>query len=265
VGTACSGYESAQNVPSRVVAEKVSECLRFGGTSLSSNDKEIVAMDILAKLKSDPARKALIKHNFLEQMRNEPLGKEELSVILGQWYHPLNYFPNFLGRLISLCPLLEMKTTLSKILWQELGEGKKERAHEEIFIKTMCDVGFTPQQFLESRPLEKTIELLNSFYHASDHHYLQGLGYIFGTEAADLAMVSSIGKAVARYANIDKLPWVDIHITQEPDHQNSVDFALTSALTEYEKEIVLKSARQAWEHWINFFSGIEQEIYQTTG
>lgn len=216
-------------------------------------------MDILARLKNEPMRKMLIKHSLLERMKHEELKEEQILLILGQWWHPLHYFPNFISRLISICPTLEMKTTLSKILWQELGEGNITRAHEEIFITTMKDVGLKPSSF-DEEPLKQTEELLTGYYYASDNNYLQGLGFIFGTEVADLAMVASIGKAVSRYTNTKNLPWVDIHIEQEPDHQASVDNALTANLTSEDKEIIIENAKNMWERWINFFSGIEQRM-----
>src|SRR5215216_4532455 len=69
------------------------------------------------------------------------LSKDQLATLLGQWYHPLHYFPVFLSRIISMAPSLEMQTYICRILWQELGEGDPARSHEKLFIETFVDIG----------------------------------------------------------------------------------------------------------------------------
>src|SRR5678809_686441 len=70
---------------------------------------------------------------FLKNLKHDcgTLSTEQVVIILGQWFHPLHYFPTFLSRLISVSPKLETQTYVSRILWEELGEGDPRRAHEK--------------------------------------------------------------------------------------------------------------------------------------
>ena len=58
---------------------------------------------------------------FLKELKNEcgMLSKEQIVIILGQWFHPLHYFPSFLSRSISVSPEIETQTFVSRILWEE--------------------------------------------------------------------------------------------------------------------------------------------------
>ncbi|HEY4563805.1 MAG TPA: iron-containing redox enzyme family protein, partial [Thermoanaerobaculia bacterium] len=79
---------------------------------------------ITERLEENPLRKELVHHPFFKEVRSSAaLDREKVGVFLGQWWHPLHYFPHFLSRTIDQVPMLEMKTAISKILYQELGEG----------------------------------------------------------------------------------------------------------------------------------------------
>ena len=104
---------------------------------------------ILDSLKNNALRKNLIHHPFFEAVRSGTPARNDVAVFLGQWWHPLHYFPNFLSRSISVVPNLETKTAICSILSEELGEGNPERAHERIYIETMTAAGFSRQEILK--------------------------------------------------------------------------------------------------------------------
>jgi len=124
------------------------------------------------------------------------LPREHAVVILGQWFHPLHYFPVFLSRLISVTPNIESQTYISRILWEELGEGDPGRAHEKIYVETMTEGGFEKAQFTEAAPLAATRKLVAGYEKASSE-YLSGLGFLYGTEVVDLQMVATIGAQIS--------------------------------------------------------------------
>ena len=76
----------------------------------------------------DSCRKSLIQHPFLLDLRNNSFSTEQMAIILGQWFHPLHHFPVFLAEIIAIAPNLSIQTAISKILWQELGEGDPKRS-----------------------------------------------------------------------------------------------------------------------------------------
>jgi len=106
---------------------------------------------ITERLEENPLRKELIHHPFFKEVRTSDLTREQVGAFLGQWWHPLHYFPNFLSRTIDQVPVLEMKTAISKILYQELGEGDPARVHERMYISTMEAGGFEAPPFAETR------------------------------------------------------------------------------------------------------------------
>ena len=198
---------------------------------------------------------------YLKKLKEDcgTLPREHAVVILGQWFHPLHYFPVFLSRLISVTPKVEAQTYISRILWEELGEGEPQRAHERIYVDTMVGGGFVKEQFTEAPPLDATRKLIAGYERASSE-YLSGLGFLYGTEVVDLQMVATIGALMKRSTGLQTLPWVDIHVAQEPGHVASSSQTLDQPLDQDEQHRVVTSAEEMWTLWIDFFKSIRHEI-----
>lgn len=208
---------------------------------------------IAVRLTKNPLKHGLLRHPFFREIKAETLTREAVAVFLGQWWHPLHYFPTFLSRTISVVPSMEIKTAISKILYQELGEGQPERAHERIYLDTMTKVGFDAAAIADAGPFEATKRLVEG-YSAASVSPLTALGFTYGTEVADLVMVSGIGKAVRSVTGVSTLPWVDIHVTQEPDHVDQVNEAVEATFTEDDAVTIVTAAEEMWRLWIDFFS-----------
>jgi pyrroloquinoline quinone (PQQ) biosynthesis protein C len=205
----------------------------------------------------DGRRSDLINHRFFSRVRDSrDLDKEQVARFLGQWWHPLHFFPTFLSRLVSNLRDLEMKTAVSKILWEELGEGSPDKAHERIYVTTMTDVGFTAEAVSAAPPLPATERLVQRYSEAANDCW-SGLGFLYGTEVADLAMVSGIGISVRRVTGQKQLPWVTIHAHQEPGHIASATEAMPQELTEAETQAIQEGAREMWSLWIAFFDTLD--------
>ena len=215
-----------------------------------------ITTDILS---GNPVKKELV--SYLKELKNScgTLSREQIALILGQWFHPLHYFPTFLSRLISVTPNIETQTFISRILWEELGEGDPQRAHEKIYKQTMSDGGFTLQEIAGASPHAATQELIAG-YETSSTSYLAGLGFLYGTEVVDLPMVSTIGELMRRSTGQHDLPWVNIHVAQEPGHVESSNEALKPSFTAEEQRQIVENAERMWRLWINFFKSIGKEI-----
>ena len=208
---------------------------------------------------TDHVRNELVRD--LRQLKEDcgTLSKQQVLVILGQWFHPLHYFPTFLSRLISIAPQIEMQTFISRILWQELGEGDPQQAHEKIYINTILDGGFDKQQVSGAPPFEATAKLVGGYQTAS-MDYLSGVGFLYGTEVVDLQMVATIGDLMRRCTGKKNLPWVNVHVKQEPHHVESSKETLKRSLSTAEREHVGESAAVMWTLWMDFFKSIRQVI-----
>jgi pyrroloquinoline quinone (PQQ) biosynthesis protein C len=198
---------------------------------------------------------------FLKNLKHEcgTLSTEQVVIILGQWFHPLHYFPTFLSRLISVSPQIETQTYVSRILWEELGEGDPRRSHEKVYIETISDGGFAQEQVAGSPPLNATRRLVDGYEQASSN-WLSGLGFLYGTEVVDLPMVATVGELMRRCTGKRDLAWVNIHVSQEPGHVDSANATLKPAFTVEEQREIVHEAEQLWKLWIDFFKDIRHEI-----
>lgn len=210
-------------------------------------------------LSANQVRSELV--SYLKQLKQEcgTLTREQVVVILGQWYHPLHYFPTFLSRLISVSTNIETQTFVSRILWEELGEGDPRRAHEKIYLETIQEGGFTRELVAEAPPLEATRKLVQG-YEAASSSCLPGLGFLYGTEVVDLPMVATIGELMRRCTGKRNIPWVNIHVTQEPGHVESAEETLKPSFDEREQQQIILNAEQMWSLWIGFFQSVRNEI-----
>lgn len=217
------------------------------------------ALSTSEALLNNPLRNDLVR--YLKSLKADcgVLSREQVIVVLGQWFHPLHYFPDFLSRLISVSPDLETKTAISRILWQELGEGDPAQAHERIYVSTVADGGFTAERVTKAEAFPATRALVAGYKKASEEH-LSGLGFMYGTEVVDLPMVATIGELMRRCTGRHDLPWVAIHVKQEPGHVEHSNDALQPILTEEERRRVVSSAEQMWTLWLDFFSSIRERI-----
>ena len=215
--------------------------------------------DTVALLSVNPLRQKLVGE--LEELEKTcgTLSREQVVVMLGQWYHPLHYFPTFLSRLISVAPEIMTQTFISRILWQELGEGDPKRAHERLYIDTILDGGFSEDYVAKAPPFAATARLIDG-YRDSSHEHLAGLGFLYGTEVIDLPMVSTVGELMRRCTGKEDLPWVNVHVKQEPDHVESSQGTLNTKFTAAEQQEIIASAENTWKLWSDFFKEISSEI-----
>src|ERR1041384_75279 len=132
--------------------------------------------DTLGVLSANRLRNDLVDNLKDFRTYSGKLSREQVVTILGQWFHPLHYFPVFLSRLIAAAPNLETQTFVSRILWQELGEGAPENAHEKIYVETIQDSGFDPDLITKAAPFDATRRLIEG-YQESTQNYLSGLGF----------------------------------------------------------------------------------------
>ena len=217
------------------------------------------ATNITVSLSASERKNELV--TFLKNLKDEcgTLSTEEVVIILGQWFHPLHYFPTFLSRLISVSPDIETQTYVSRILWEELGEGDPRRAPEKVYLETIGDSGFAKEQVAGAPPLNATRRLIEGYEQASTN-WLSGLGFLYGTEVVDLPMVATIGELMRRCTGKKDLPWVNIHVSQEPGHVDSANATLQPAFTLEEQREIVRHAEQMWTLWIDFFRNIRSEI-----
>ena len=209
----------------------------------------------LTSLSQNPLRQALLRHPFFDHVAAATLDRDQVAVFLGQYWYPISYFPEFLARTVALLPTTELKTQISKILYQELGEGEVERAHENLYRDTMVDAGFTEASVTGTPMTEPTRRLMEG-YRRSTERFQSALGFVYGTEIIDMRIVSGLGAAVTAASGQDKLPWVEIHVEQEPEHVRKARHAVRLDFSAEDMAEIVENAEEIWRLWDGFFSGL---------
>ncbi|MFF9362579.1 TenA family transcriptional regulator [Streptomyces griseoluteus] len=217
-----------------------------------------IVESISDRLVGNEVHRSFADHPFFKQVHGRTLSHEHVGIFLGQWWHPLHYFPTFLARCISVLPDIESKSAITRILSQEVGVRSVKAAHEVIYADSMEKAGYDRRTVTGSAPFAETAALV-AWYEKCSTDRCSALGGIYATEVTDLLMVSAIGEAVKRESGGERNAWVDIHVTQEPDHVDQATNALFSGLTPEEERQVLDSAEEMWRHWTAFFDRLAIE------
>lgn len=199
---------------------------------------------------------SVIRHPFFDRVRSKGLSKAGAQAFIGQFWHPSHTFPSFLAGLIARSPSLDVKTSLSRVLWQELGEGDPQRAHESIYVSSMVAAGFRDPSAPEDAPTTATAHLV-ALYESAATDFLTGLGCVYATEAIDLPIVTALGDAVTAATGVAEIPWVEIHALQEPDHIESARAAVGVELEPSEADRVAEAAMEMWRCWNEFYSAVD--------
>ncbi|WP_433556856.1 TenA family transcriptional regulator [Pseudonocardia xinjiangensis] len=210
------------------------------------------------RLDASPVYQRFREHRFFAGVDNAELTKEQATILIEQWWHPLHYFPTFLARCVSVLPDIAAKSAITRILNQEAGGGKAARAHEVIYVDSMRKCGFDAERVTGTAPYPETAALVEGYRRTSEAPE-SALGSIFATENTDLLMVSSIGKAVEHATGVTDNAWVTIHVQQEPDHVDQANHALLTGMTAEQEDLVLRSADEMWELWTAFFDRLATE------
>ncbi|GGF29432.1 hypothetical protein GCM10011611_39350 [Aliidongia dinghuensis] len=211
----------------------------------------------LTALGQNPLRQSVLRHPFFDHVANEPLNRTQVAVFLGQYWYPISYFPEFLARAVAVLPTTELKTQISKILYQELGEGEIERAHENLYRDTMVDAGFAEADVIAAPMTEATRRLMDG-YRRSSARFQSALGFVYGTEIIDMRIVSGLGAAVTAASGKEQLPWVDIHVEQEPEHVRKARHAVRLDFSADDMAEIVANAEEMWRLWDGFFTGLLQ-------
>jgi len=209
----------------------------------------------LTSLAQNSLRQSLLRHPFFDHVISEPLSREQVAGFLGQYWYPISYFPEFLARTVAVLPTTELKTAISKILYQELGEGEIEKAHENLYRDTMVAAGFAEADVIAAPLAEPTRRLMDG-YRRSSARFQSALGFVYGTEIIDMRIVSGLGAAVTKASGMASLPWVEIHVEQEPEHVRKARQAVRLEFTARDMAEITENAEEIWRLWDGFFAGL---------
>ncbi|GGU48395.1 TenA family transcriptional regulator [Streptomyces violascens] len=219
---------------------------------------QLIQLPLSERLEMSEARQRFVANSFFRGIQGSEVTVRQAVCFLGQWWHPLHYFPTFLARCVAVLPDIKSKSAITRILDQEVGNGKPGRAHESIYVESMTRAGFDREAVVGAAPLPATSALLRGYERLSGER-LTALGGIYATEVTDLLMVSSIGTAVEKASGERDNAWVAIHVEQEPDHVEEAGHTLMEGFTEADEDQVVAAADEMWRLWSGFFDQLVGE------
>ena len=194
-------------------------------------------------------------HPLFSKIRAKQMTREEVQLILGQYWHPITFFPTFLATAVANSNVINIQTYISKILFQELGEGNPSLAHPVVYLNSMDASGFDVEAIQNAKPLAATKALMDGFRKSLESEH-SAYGFIYATELIDLALVSGIGQAVKDVSGNNVNHWIDIHVVQEPDHVASVSTAITSHISNEHQEEIVYTVNESLLLWISFLDNL---------
>ncbi len=216
----------------------------------------MISSDLLILKES---RKAAIQSSPLFN-RELDLNRNELTFIFSQYWHLLTYFPNFLAYLITVLPRLSDKSSVARVLSEELGDGNLEEAHEGAYFGALKLLGIDENQVRSSVPLPKTQSMMSGYYSCANEP-LKALGFFLSTEFADLWIVSNLGRLMLNaLPERQTIKWIDLHVKQEPGHVADANDCLGWISTPDDHNRVTSHAQECARLWDDFFLGIYEEI-----
>ncbi|MFZ6182399.1 TenA family transcriptional regulator [Nannocystis pusilla] len=205
----------------------------------------------------DAARQTLLKHRMFAVLRGPRLSRDALKFVVGQYWHPIEYFTEFLALSLANVRELALRSRMSSILYQELGQGDPEQAHQSLYLLAAQRAGISADEVCGAEPLPETRRLLDGFRGAA-RSPARAVGYLYATEIVDLELVRTLGKALAGASGGQESEWLKIHARQEREHVAVARDAVASLAVG--PHAVDKCAIAAWRRWHGFYDGIERVI-----
>ncbi len=216
----------------------------------------------MSEFQSDRARTALAtvtEHSLLRSFHG-PIEHSLLVAAASQYWYPISWFPSFLGNAVGAAVDLPTQNSIAHILWQEVGQGRAEDSHTQIFVDTFAMAGISPDAIVD-QPMTPATERLMELYRTSTATRAGAVGSLLATEAIDLTIVEGLGAGLRQHvAAQQELPWVDIHVEQEPSHTEQSESAATETIDLAESERIEEAAISMWNAWASFFTEVPAAI-----
>lgn len=248
------GYLCKCDVPIAVLVARF-DVFDKDGFSTHNNFIRGIGMEILDSPRARTALEAVRNHPVLESFK-KPVDRSLLVAAASQYWYPISEFPTFLGNAVGAVGDLETQNLIASILWEEVGQGRAEDSHTQIFVDTFEMAGVNPADIVDCAQTSATEHLMN-VYRSSTATRAGAIGALLATEAIDLCIVEGLGTGLRQHVPGDgPLPWVDIHVEQEPGHTENSESAASDALDLAEAERIEAAAIQMWEAWADFFSAV---------
>ena len=186
------------------------------------------------------------------------------------WTEFSRYVPGFLIKSASMLSDNAKRVHFVRIAYEELGEGKPNEIHCDLFEKTMASVGisnFARKQFIHEKFEMRSIEFLDAaLSQAQSDSEIIGLG--LGLEAPAFENIETIYRALRwskqHEVSVDESLFFKIHRVVEVEHiRLNVENFLKFCKSDQDKQDFLKGFLTTLEFWSMFWTDASRSIVES--
>lgn len=107
----------------------------------------------------------LLRHPFYQDWTAGKLTIDELREYAAEYYHHVSSFPNYLRELAARVADGDLRQSILRNLWDELGMHSPEAGpHHLLWLDFAVGADALPPDVVRRKPLPKTISLIETFF-----------------------------------------------------------------------------------------------------
>ena len=228
------------------------------------NSKSIIQGSFREIAKSHP----IWEHSFLHKCRYQELTLAEVKLLAVQMYKFCKEFNRILASILSCCEDENAQMIILENLYDEMGQGKAEKCHPELFRKFTRALGIDDETLTSLSKTPETNNLINTYISiAPEYGYLAALGAIcYASEGIVNTLYTQLYKGIVGTASFTKesLIFFELHIDLDTDHARKLEELIEPNITNNQDEVKVRQAiLKAMDARVKFFDGIERQIFNS--
>lgn len=162
-----------------------------------------LTVDFKRSMRSLVDNHAILRHEFFARLRDGGISREGLLMWAYQDRHVAYMFPRLIALIVARIAASERRTVAVRMpllenLWEEVGEGRLERAHSTLMDDLLVSMG-APAHALDKPALSSTAEFIDLQFRLAEEHPIAGAGaFCYANEYLALKEYPPIQDAVLR-------------------------------------------------------------------
>lgn len=206
------------------------------------------------------------EHSFLHKCRYQELTLAEVKLLAVQMYKFCKEFNRILASILSCCEDENAQLVILKNLYDEMGQGKAEKSHPELFRQFTRALGIDDETLASLPTTPETDNLIKTYINiAPEYGYLAALGAIcYSSEGIVNTLYTQLYKGIIGSASFTKesLIFFEVHIDLDTDHAKKLAEFIEPKITSHQQEIKVRQAiLKTMDARVRFFDGIEHQIF----
>lgn len=205
----------------------------------------------------------LWEHAFLLRCRAHQLSESDVKTLAGQMYKFCKEFGRILAATFARCPDEYARVVIADNLYDEMGNGKENRTHPELFRRFTRALGISDEELEQVRVLPETQSLIDTYMALPERFgYQASLAAIcYASENLVHNLYTQILAGVENGVEVEKdaLAFFTSHVALDDEHAHALINVVNRGVTKLdEARTVVLAIKEALAARIRFFDGIER-------